>query len=111
MHPLQALRQWSSCDTVHHLHGFRLGKTFISALLAQQLSGGKLIICPPVLKEYWDETLFEFGVRKYYVESMGKLDKIADELKINPTKYSTIFIDEAHRFRNEYTNNIFNESK
>ena len=80
-----------------------LGKTFISALLAQQLSGGKLIICPPVLKEYWEETLFEFGVKKYYVESMGKLDKIADDLKINPTKYSTIFIDEAHRFRNEYT--------
>tara|TARA_Y100001970_G_scaffold8944_1_gene10387 strand:+ start:560 stop:3811 length:3252 start_codon:yes stop_codon:yes gene_type:complete len=80
-----------------------LGKTFISALLAQQLQGGKLIICPPVLKEYWEETLFEFGVKKYYVESMGKLDKIVDELKVYPTKYSTIFIDEAHRFRNEYT--------
>jgi len=80
-----------------------LGKTFISALLAQQLPGGKLIICPPVLKEYWEETLFNFGVKKAVVESLGKLDKIIYTLENNPGKYSTIFIDEAHRFRNEYT--------
>jgi superfamily II DNA or RNA helicase/HKD family nuclease len=80
-----------------------LGKTFISALLAQQLPGGKLIICPPVLKEYWEETLFDFGVKKAEVESLGKLDRIISVLKNNPNKYSTIFIDEAHRFRNEYT--------
>jgi len=80
-----------------------LGKTFISALLAQQLPGGKLIICPPVLKEYWEETLFEFGVKKAEVESLGKLDRIISVLQNNPNKYSTIFIDEAHRFRNEYT--------
>jgi superfamily II DNA/RNA helicase/HKD family nuclease len=80
-----------------------LGKTFISALLAQQLPGGKLIICPPVLKEYWEETLFEFGVKKAEVESLGKLDKIIATLENKPDKYSTIFIDEAHRFRNEYT--------
>lgn len=80
-----------------------LGKTFISALLAQQLPGGKLIICPPILKEYWEETLFEFGVKKAEVESVGKLDRIISVLENNPNKYSTIFIDEAHRFRNEYT--------
>ena len=38
-----------------------LGKTFIS-LLAQQLQGGKLIICPPVLKKYWEDTLRDFNV-------------------------------------------------
>ena len=77
-----------------------LGKTFISAMLAQQLAGGKLIICPPVLIDYWKETFFDFGVKKYEVESLGKLDKI---LKKDIDKYDTIFIDEAHRFRNEYT--------
>ena len=77
-----------------------LGKTFISAMLAQQLPGGKLIICPPVLKEYWEETLFEFGVTKTKVESIGKLEHI---LKEGVDKFDTIFIDEAHRFRNEYT--------
>jgi len=77
-----------------------LGKTYISAMLAQQLGGGKLIICPPVLVDYWKETFFEFGVKKYEVESVGKLDRI---LERDIDKYETIFIDEAHRFRNEYT--------
>ena len=34
---------------------------------------------------------------------LGKLDKIILQLESNPDKYQTIFIDEAHRFRNEYT--------
>ena len=76
-----------------------LGKTFISALLAQQLQGGKLIICPPVLKEYWEKTLFDFNVTQFKVESLGKLESLKDESH----RYKYVFIDEAHRFRNEYT--------
>jgi len=53
-----------------------LGKTFISALLAQQLSGGILVICPPHLIDYWKDTFFEFKVQSYEVESVGKLDRI-----------------------------------
>lgn len=77
-----------------------LGKTFISALLAQQLRGKILIICPPVLKEYWEDTFFEFGVRGFKVESLGKLDYI---IRDGVDKFDYIFIDEAHRFRNEVT--------
>jgi len=77
-----------------------LGKTYMSAMLAQQLSGGKLVICPPVLADYWKDTFFEFGIKKYEIESVGKLDRI---LETDIDKYETIFIDEAHRFRNEYT--------
>lgn len=77
-----------------------LGKTFISALLAQQLPGGKLILCPPVLKEYWEQTFFDFSVRSYRVESIGKLDRV---LRDGTDRYDYVFIDEAHRFRNEYT--------
>jgi superfamily II DNA/RNA helicase len=77
-----------------------LGKTFISAMLAQQLPGGKMVICPPVLKDYWEETFFDFGIKKTKVESLGKLDQI---IKDGTEKYDYIFIDEAHRFRNEYT--------
>jgi len=55
-----------------------LGKTYISAMLAQQLGGGKLVICPPVLVDYWKDTFFEFGVKKYEIESLGKLDRILD---------------------------------
>ncbi len=77
-----------------------LGKTFIAALLAQQLPGGKLVLCPPVLKEYWEQTFFDFSVRSFRVESIGKLDHI---LREGADRYDYVFIDEAHRFRNEYT--------
>jgi len=78
-----------------------LGKTFISAMLAQRLNGGKLIICPPVLKDYWRRTLTQFDVAAE-VESLGKLDQIlTDEDLMKRTKY--VFVDEAHRFRNSKT--------
>ena len=76
-----------------------LGKTFISALLAQKLTGRILVICPPVLKDYWHETFRDFGVRRFDVESQGKLDHIIRK----GTQYDYVFVDEAHRFRNEGT--------
>lgn len=77
-----------------------LGKTYISALLAQQLPGRKLIICPPVLKDYWEETFREFSIVQFKVESMGKLDKIIHD---GHERFDYVFVDEAHRFRNEGT--------
>ena len=84
-----------------------LGKTYISALLAQQLQGRILVICPPVLRDYWRDTFFEFGIRGYEVESLGKLDAL---LQRDLKKFRYVLIDEAHRFRNEGTqayNNLF----
>ena len=77
-----------------------LGKTYISALLAKQFDGGKLILCPPPLKNYWEETFRDFGVRKFKVESLGKIDQLVET---DLEKYHFVFIDEAHRFRNERT--------
>jgi len=79
-----------------------LGKTYISALLAQQLDGRHLIIAPPVLlnKENpgsWPNVFSDFKESIDY-ESLGKLDKL---LKKGVEKYKNVFIDEAHRFRNE----------
>lgn len=75
-----------------------LGKTYIGAMLAKRLKGGKkLIICPPVLQKNWDNVLLEFDVAAR-VESLGKLDSI---LNSDLDRYEYIFIDEAHRFRNE----------
>lgn len=77
-----------------------LGKTFISALLAQRLDKGHiLVICPPVLKEYWEETFRDFRVPAT-VESLGKLEHIIHK---GHDKYRYVFVDEAHRFRNEGT--------
>ncbi len=77
-----------------------LGKTFTTSLLLQQLHGKTLVICPPVLKDYWKEALFDFGIRSVEVESLGKLSSI---LQKGTEKYDYIVIDEAHRFRNETT--------
>ncbi|HZJ76783.1 MAG TPA: phospholipase D-like domain-containing protein, partial [Oscillospiraceae bacterium] len=78
-----------------------LGKTFICAMLAQRLRGRKLVICPPVLKDYWERILEQFEVPAT-VESLGKLDSILEnEDLMKNVKY--VFIDEAHRFRNEST--------
>lgn len=82
-----------------------LGKTYISALLAQQLQGRILVICPPVLRDYWRETFFEFGIRGYEVESLGKLETL---LQRDLKKFRYVLIDEAHRFRNEGTQSYDN---
>jgi superfamily II DNA/RNA helicase/HKD family nuclease len=82
-----------------------LGKTFITALLLQQLRGRILVICPPVLKEYWKDSLFDFGIRSFEVESLGKLEYI---IKKGVERYDYIVVDEAHRFRNENTQSYAN---
>lgn len=76
-----------------------LGKTYISAILALKLKGRKLFICPPILKDYWKDTLDYFGVNRFKVQSSGQLEHLIEVSE----KYDFVFVDEAHRFRNEYT--------
>jgi len=80
-----------------------LGKTYISALLAQQLNGRHLVIAPPALLDEknpgsWTNIFRDFGVRGTYFRSIGKLDDI---IKEGTDRYKNVFIDEAHRFRTE----------
>ena len=77
-----------------------LGKTYISAMILQQLSGPKLIICPPVLKDYWEDVLRNFYVHPFKVISPGKLEDIFGS---NFSKYQYVLVDESHKFRNELT--------
>lgn len=79
-----------------------LGKTYICAMLANSFKRDtyKLFICPPVLVDYWKSVLQEFDVARCDVESLGKLDRIIAK---GTDKYSYVFIDEAHRFRNSGT--------
>ncbi len=79
-----------------------LGKTYISAMLANQLDGRNLVIAPPVLlrKENlgsWPNVFSDFKIAADF-ESMGKLDSL---IKQGTDKYKNVFIDEAHRFRTE----------
>lgn len=77
-----------------------LGKTYITAMLLQTQPGRKLVICPPVLREYWVETLRQFLVPHVDVVSLGKLDQLRER---NLSRYALVVVDEAHRFRNENT--------
>jgi len=79
-----------------------LGKTYISAMLAQQLDGRTLVIAPPILLEKnnpgsWPNVFDDFRVPAHF-ESLGKLDNL---IKVGTDKYKNIIIDEAHRFRTE----------
>ncbi len=79
-----------------------LGKTYISAMLANQLDGRSLVIAPPVLLEKdnpgsWPNVFSDFRVPADF-ESLGKLDYL---IRRGTEKYRNIFIDEAHRFRTE----------
>ncbi|MDP2919433.1 MAG: helicase-related protein [Dehalococcoidia bacterium] len=81
-----------------------LGKTYIAAMLANQLDGRNLVIAPPVLLDRdnpgsWPNVLSDFRV-PYDCESLGKLDHLIAK---GTDKYKNIFIDEAHRFRTETT--------
>ena len=82
-------------------------ETYICAMLANTFNRNtyKLFVCPPVLCDYWKSVLQEFDVARYDVVSLGKLDSIAEK---GTDKYSYIFIDEAHRFRNSNTESFTN---
>ena len=81
-----------------------LGKTYVAAMLAQQLDGRTLVIAPPSLLDKdnpgsWPNVFSDFGIPADY-ESVGKLNAV---LRRGTEKYTNIIIDEAHRFRTEET--------
>lgn len=78
-----------------------LGKTYIAALIWQQLKWNILIICPPHLQDYWYDTFQDFKV-PCHVESLWQLKRIKDKWH---DRYDYVFIDEWHRFRNNGTIN------
>lgn len=95
----QAMKKLEEYNGVFLADVVGLGKTFITAQLLQQLRGKILVICPPVLKEYWEQSLMDFRVPAK-VESLGKLEHI---IRKGIDRWDYIVVDEAHRFRNEAT--------
>lgn len=97
---IQALKKLKEHNGVFLADVVGLGKTFIAAQLLQQLRGRILVICPPVLKNYWRTSLQDFGVPAH-IESLGKLESLINEHGTD--RYDYIVVDESHRFRNEAT--------
>ncbi len=81
-----------------------LGKTYMAAMLAQQLKGPSLVLAPPHLIDAknpgsWRNVFRQFNVPQHTdFESIGTLDSL---LQRDMSKYRNVFIDESHRFRNE----------
>ncbi|MDP8245154.1 MAG: helicase-related protein [Candidatus Hinthialibacter antarcticus] len=80
-----------------------LGKTYMAALLAQQINGRSLVIAPPHLLDKhnrgsWPNVFGDFRVPHTDFESIGKIE---DLLNRDISKYTNVFIDESHRFRTE----------
>ena len=80
-----------------------LGKTYMAALLAQQLPGRTLVIAPPALLDEnnpgsWPNVFRDFQVRQAKFQSGGKLEEL---IRQGVENYDNVFIDESHRFRTE----------
>lgn len=78
-----------------------LGKSVIASAIAANLDKRTIIITPPHLKAQWADYAADFGLRGCKIYTSGKLEEAANE----NMNYSdmVIIIDEAHRYRSEYT--------
>ena len=80
-----------------------LGKSIIASAVAYNLDLDTLIISPPHLIQQWEEYKVEFRVRGPRVLSSGNIKNVYESYA-DSRKPLLIVIDEAHRFRNEDTN-------
>lgn len=81
-----------------------LGKSIVASTIARNLKLRTIVVCPPHLYKQWEGYRDEFGFVAT-VFSSGKIEEALlhyQEL-VKPGEQFLIIIDEAHRFRNEYT--------
>ena len=78
-----------------------LGKSVIASAIAANLDKRTIIITPPHLKSQWVDYAADFGLRGCKVYTSGKLEEAAYENRNSSDM--VIIIDEAHRYRSEYT--------
>lgn len=81
-----------------------LGKSIIASTIAHNLRLRTIVISPPHLKSGWDEYKDEFSFTGT-VFSGGKIAEALNHYNAikNPDEQFLIIVDEAHRYRNEYT--------
>jgi superfamily II DNA/RNA helicase/HKD family nuclease len=81
-----------------------LGKSVIASAIARNLDINRtFIITPPHLMQQWNDYVLDFGIRGAIVESGGKLVSL-HSLYSASDRPALFIIDEAHRYRNELTN-------
>ena len=81
-----------------------LGKSIIASTVARNLRLRALVVCPPHLEEQWQNYRDDFG----FTASIYTTGKLEEALKyyeriVKADEQYLIIVDEAHRYRNEYT--------
>ncbi len=85
-----------------------LGKSIVASAIAHTLGLKTIVIVPPHLREQWENYRLDFDYNAK-VYSAGKIEKAVEENMDNEEKL--IIIDEAHRYRNEMTQDYANLHK
>ncbi len=87
-----------------------LGKSVIAGMLARNLGKRGMVICPPGLigdprrkDSGWNKYLDDFKLYDWEVRSSGLLEDANAYLQEHGEDIEVIIVDEAHRFRNEDT--------
>ncbi|MBO6027312.1 MAG: helicase [Bacteroidales bacterium] len=81
-----------------------LGKSIIASTVARNMRLRVLVICPPHLEDQWKGYRDDFGFTASIFTS-GKMEEALNyyERIVKPNEQYLIVVDEAHRYRNEYT--------
>ena len=87
-----------------------LGKSVIACMLARNLGKRGMVLCPPGLigdpkrKDFgWHKYMEDFKLPDWEVRSSGDLENAAKYLQEYGDDIEVVIVDEAHRFRNEDT--------
>ena len=81
-----------------------LGKSIIASTVARNLRLRAIVICPPHLEEQWCNYRDDFGFTAS-IYTTGKMEEalVYYERIVKADEQYLIVVDEAHRYRNEYT--------
>jgi len=86
-----------------------LGKSVIASMLARNLGRCGMVLCPPGIIgdrnpiSGWTKYMHDFHLYDWEVRSSGDLENAAKYLQEHGDDIEVVIVDEAHRFRNEDT--------
>ena len=102
----EAIRKLDSYGGVIIADVVGTGKTYVGSAILKHLKeyhhAKPLVICPPHLRDMWQDHLRKFDIYGE-VESRYKIG-MGDDVLRNHTHCDTVLIDESHNFRHQHTN-------